>query len=244
MIPSKVIKKELVSRGIAHLFLRPLKEFKKPTPGQFVMLWVPGHEEIPMSISDYSDGIIRITVKDRGPTTNYLINDLPVGSYLGVRGPLGIGITNDMIMGRGLFIVGGVGIAPIAYLIKSYYPLVRECKLLAGFASRDEASVVNELGSYLSVEVINEELDRMTVIDLLKKELSNKVRYDYYIASGPKAVLDHTVVMMPKNVIGYLLAESFMKCGIGFCGSCAMKGFLVCKDGTLIRADKYVDLIS
>ncbi|MEM0453999.1 MAG: hypothetical protein QXO98_05030 [Sulfolobales archaeon] len=243
MIPSKLIKKELVAKGIAHLYLRPLRQFREPLPGQFIMLWVPGYEEIPMSISDYSGDIIRVTVKVKGPTTNYLVNELSEGKYLGIRGPLGRGITKELVKGRGLFIVGGVGIAPIAYLIKSYHPIIKDCKLIAGFAFKDESSVVNELVSYLEVEVISEDSGG-TVIDLLRKELNKINSYDYYISSGPKAVLDRSVALIPRHITGYVLAESFMKCGIGFCGSCALKDFLVCKDGTLIDSNTYRDLMS
>lgn len=245
MIPSKVVRKEVIGKGVAHIYLKPLKGFKEPIPGQFIMVWVPGYEEIPMSISDYLEGIIRITVKVRGETTNYLVNGLSVGDYLGVRGPLGRGLTKDMIYGRGLFVAGGVGIAPIAFTIKSYSELVRSSKLLAGFATRDEAAVVSELLKLLDVEVITEDVvGGGTVIDLLKKEVSSGVRYDYYVVAGPKAVLDQTVSLVPDRVPGYLLTESFMKCGLGFCGSCALKDFIVCRDGTLVDAFIYRRLIS
>jgi len=36
-----------------------------------------------------------------------------------------------------------------------------------------------------------------------------------------------------------------MKCGIGLCGSCAIgDGFLVCRDGPVIDAAKYIGYIS
>lgn len=245
MIPSKVVRKEVITRDVAHIYLKPLKWFKEPIPGQFIMVWVPGYEEIPMSISDYSYSLIRITVKVRGETTNHLVNELSVGDYLGVRGPLGRGLTKDMICGRGLFIAGGVGIAPIAFTIKSYSELVRSSKLLAGFTTRDEAVVVSELLRYLDVEVITEDVvGGGTVIDLLRKEIGSGVRYDYYVVAGPKAVLDQAASLMPDWVSGYLLAESFMKCGLGFCGSCALKDFIVCRDGTLVDAPTYRRLIS
>ncbi len=245
MNPSKVVGKDLVAKGIAHIYLKPLREFKRPVPGQFVMVWVPGLEEIPMSVSDYSAGIIRITVKVRGATTNYLVNELPLGSYLGVRGPLGKGITEDMVCGRGLLVAGGIGIAPISYIIKSYSKLLTGSKLLAGFASKDELPVVDELIKYLDVELISEDLTGGgTVIDLLRKELRSGAKYDYCIVSGPKAVLDQAAVLIPDHVRGYLLTESLMKCGIGFCGSCALKDFVVCRDGTLVDVVSYRRLIS
>ena len=244
MIPSKVVEKVVVCRDVAHIYLKLLKPIVKPTPGQFVMVWVPGYEEIPMSVSDFSDDILRITVKCRGPTTNYLVRELPVGSYLGVRGPYGKGVTEDLISGKGLFIVGGIGIAPILYLVKYYRELIKGSKLLAGFVSRDESKVTDELINYLEVDMVSEDVDGATVIDLLKKYLPSINNYDYYLVSGPKAVLDQVVNLVGDSLRGYILTESLMKCGLGFCGSCALKDFLVCRDGTLVDASRYRWLIS
>ena len=61
----------------------------KPKPGQFLMIWLPGVDEIPMSISSYSDnGEWSITVQNVGECTNS-IQQLKIGDYIGVRGPIG-----------------------------------------------------------------------------------------------------------------------------------------------------------
>jgi len=209
------------------------------------MLWVPGYEEIPMSISGfYSDNVMRITVKARGVTTNYIVNELSVGSYLGVKGPLGRGFKDLDVVGKSLIIVGGIGVAPVLYLVNAYRDLIKGSKLLAGFNSVSEASVVNELVDAVDVEVITEDSTYGgTVIDLLKKFLSHVSEYDYYIVSGPKAVLDEVVKLMPYQMRGYVIAESLMKCGLGFCGSCAIRDFLVCRDGPVVNAHYYRWLI-
>ena len=61
----------------------------KPKPGQFVMIWVPGVDEVPMSISGCDEiGNWSITVKNVGECTN-AIHELKVRDNIGVRGPLG-----------------------------------------------------------------------------------------------------------------------------------------------------------
>jgi dihydroorotate dehydrogenase electron transfer subunit len=92
--------------------------------------------------------------------------------------------------------------------------------------------------------VVSEDVDGVTVIDLLKKYLPSINNYDYYLVSGPKAVLDQVVNLVGDSLRGYVLTESLMKCGLGFCGSCALKDFLVCRDGTLVDASRYRWLIS
>ncbi len=246
MIPAKVINKELLSSNIAHVYLRPLRRLVDPIPGQFIMLWIPDYEEVPMSISGYSGGLLRVTVKARGPTTGYIVKDLPIGSYVGIRGPLGVGVTEELVRGKGLLISGGIGIAPILYLVNKYNNLLKESKLIAGFSTNDESRLIRSITHKIDVDVVTEEgPNGCTVVDLLtRKYLGIVTNYDYYLVSGPKAVLDQVVKLMPTNMRGYVLAESLIKCGLGFCGSCALRNLLVCRDGPLVRADHYRWLIS
>lgn len=245
MIPVKVISKERISENVSHIYLRLLKKINEPLPGQFIMLWIPGYEEIPMSISGYQSGLLRITVKVRGPTTSYIVREMPTGTYLGIRGPLGRGLSEDIVRGRGLLIAGGVGIAPLLYLVKLYRGLIRESTLVAGFSSSDEVKMLKELIGSVHLDVVTEEgPEGATVVDLItRKYVSIALNYDYYLVSGPKAVLDQVVSVMPKELRGYVLADALMKCGVGFCGSCAIKAFLVCRDGPLVEASEYVRLI-
>src|SRR5271157_3996915 len=58
-------------------------------PGQFVMVWLPGDDEIPMSLSYLEQGQLKgFTVKAIGPTTIHLAS-LKKGAMIGVRGPYG-----------------------------------------------------------------------------------------------------------------------------------------------------------
>src|SRR3989338_6477982 len=57
-------------------------------PGQFVMLWIPGVDEKPFSLS--YDNPIGITIEKRGKFTEKLFN-MKVGGKIGIRGPYGNG---------------------------------------------------------------------------------------------------------------------------------------------------------
>ncbi len=78
-------------------------------PGQFLMVWVRGVDEIPMTMS-YEDCI---TVQKVGAATEAMFK-LKEGDSLGIRGPYGNGweLVGDDI----LLISGGVGSAPLAPL--------------------------------------------------------------------------------------------------------------------------------
>ena len=76
-------------------------------PGQFLMVNVFGHEEIPLSLSSPNS----ITVKAVGETTRALVN-IDAGELLGIRGPFGRPFTPAK---KALIIAGGIGIAPMLF---------------------------------------------------------------------------------------------------------------------------------
>ena len=87
-----------------------------PKPGQFIMVWIPGVDEIPMSISSYdNNGDWAITVKNVGECTNS-IHALKVGDYIGVRGPLGNFFEMPQKKKKHLFLIGGgIGMVPLNF---------------------------------------------------------------------------------------------------------------------------------
>ena len=58
-------------------------------PGQFVMVWEPGYDEFPMSLSNYdARGLCSVTVKPWGPGSGEMVKQRR-GDLIGVRGPYG-----------------------------------------------------------------------------------------------------------------------------------------------------------
>ena len=99
-------------------------------PGQFIMVWAPGMEEIPLSLSSV-DEEKSITFKIIGRDTEFL-SKLKEGDRIRVRGPYGNGY--DLSAERILVVGGGIGIAPIT-------PVLKERRVDAIFAARDAAEV-------------------------------------------------------------------------------------------------------
>jgi len=80
------------------------------------MLWVPGVDEIPLSVLDAEEnGLVSVAVKEVGEATSVL-HDKKVGEVVGVRGPFGNGFT--LKGDRVLMVSGGTGTAPILFLAK------------------------------------------------------------------------------------------------------------------------------
>ena len=87
----------------------------KVLPGQFAMVWIPGVNELPMSVMvTQENGKAAFTVRKRGESSTGMYN-LSVGDYIGVRGPYGNCF--DVKDGKILLVGGGTGLVPLLRLI-------------------------------------------------------------------------------------------------------------------------------
>lgn len=206
-------------------------------PGQFLMVWAPGVDEIPMSAS-FIYGEKGITVREVGTATKALFA-CQKGSLLGVRGPYGNGYQVEQ--GRALIIGGGTGMAsllPVADFIGDR----KRVDILIGARTAPELIFV-ERARALSEEVHLSTDDgskgmRGTVVEMAAKHLE-KERYDMVYACGPERMLQAVLALCEKkNVPCQLSLERFMKCGSGLCGSCVIDGLRVCADGPVFQGER------
>ena len=64
-------------------------------PGQFIMVWIPGVDEIPISLSGIkNNGRISITVHEVGEAS-LALNKKKKGEFIGIRGPFGNGFVSS-----------------------------------------------------------------------------------------------------------------------------------------------------
>ncbi|MFX1314915.1 MAG: dihydroorotate dehydrogenase electron transfer subunit [Promethearchaeota archaeon] len=229
-----------------------IKHYITPKPGQFVMIWVPGVDEIPMSLSSYDDkGNWSITVKEIGECT-YAINKLKIGDYIGVRGPLGNHFKIPTDESRDLCLIGGgIGMAPLKCLsrellrLKRHFIVIEAAKINTELVFIDELDIYNkdysELyfctddGSYGlkgNASAIFEDL----IKNYSKEQFSKLIVY----SCGPEIMLYKLFKICEKyNIEYYASLERIMRCGCGLCGLCALDplGVLVCKDGPIFSSE-------
>lgn len=219
-----------------------------PKPGQFVMVWVPGVDEIPMSISGYDElGNWSITVKNIGECTNAL-HDLKLGDFIGIRGPLGNSYPLPDTKSKNVFLIGGgIGMAALRSLSRELinrgirFTAIEGAKIGNDLMFMDEFQVYNKEftefhyctddGSY-GEEGFASDVFKGIIKDYSKKKLSNTIVY----ACGPELMLYALLqICSKKNVEYYASLERIMRCGCGICGLCALdsSGLLVCKDGPI-----------
>lgn len=198
-------------------------------PGQFVMVWVPGVDEIPMALSSGSS----ITVQEVGDATAALFRK-GVGDTLGIRGPFGNGFPET---GRILAIAGGVGAAPLRPLAVAGKA---SCFLL-GARTGAELLFADELARKTRLEVSTDDGTcghHGPVTGLLQK--INIRNYDRICVCGPERMMQAVLTMLAdagSAERGYFSLHRYMKCGTGLCGSCCVdpSGVRVCREGPVFR---------
>jgi dihydroorotate dehydrogenase electron transfer subunit len=206
-----------------------------PVPGQYLMVWVRGVDEVPMSIS-YRNGI---SVQLVGEATRAIF-DLEVGESLGLRGPLGNGFS--LLGDKILLVGGGVGAAPLALLGEAASERGVEVTTLLGFRCCDDL-LFRERFERIGELVITTDDGSEGICGRASAglELLNVQDYDQIYLCGPEPMMADVISRcqgMETKIQASI--DRYFKCGMGICGSCSIdpSGIRVCVEGPVIRADR------
>jgi len=216
----------------------------KAKPGQFVMVWIPGVDELPMSLSAmHPNGLASITVADVGEATKTLNKRKP-GDVLGIRGPYGIGFTPTS--GRLMIVGGGTGLAPLVPLAERVVVFPIKIDFLLGAKTRNELLFLDKIEKTLSkvdARVIATTEDgsyglRGVVTDPAERVLT-KEKFDMIYACGPEQMMYKMFLTAERhNTPLQASLERLMHCAMGLCGSCVIGKFRVCRDGPVFSSQQ------
>ena len=221
------------------VFKDRLSYFAKP--GQFLMIWIPRIEEIPMSVMINSkEGYAAVTIRKFGVGSTALF-DRKKGDLIGLRGPYGNRFILRKKYRKILVIGGGTGLVPLLRL--------------ASFASKEKVRSIIVMGAKTKAEVFFEKVTRNiirgnnssllvctddgsygikgTTVTLMGKLVRDE-SFDCVYTCGPELMMKAVLDISNQNSIPVQASlERYMKCGIGICGSCCLDSSLVCQDGTV-----------
>lgn len=217
-------------------------------PGQFVMVWIPGVDEIPLSLSSIGgDGFSSITVAEVGEATRAL-NKMAVGDVIGIRGPFG---NHFKIVGReALVIGGGTGMAPLIGLIRKLLAGEVKTTVVDGAETRSELLFLEQLtnlSAKLGLKAIFTTEDGSSGIkgvatEAVEKLLSSR-KFDMVYACGPEKMISKVYFLAKKYGVSLQTClERLMRCAVGICGSCVIGKYRVCKDGPVFDQTQLVNL--
>lgn len=227
--------------------------------GQFIQVSVPGYGESPISISDYNEEQIELTIRKVGHVTDGIFNK-KVGDSLQIRGPYGNGFNPEDHFGKDLIMVtGGTGLAPVKYIVNYFNEnlhKLKSFKLISGFKSSEDVLFKDSFKRWqdtmdicLTIDSPEEGWQGKTgfvtgyVADL---KLSNIHNVDV-IMVGPPPMLKFTGIELHKLGIPdeqmWVSFERRMSCGIGKCGHCKIDDTYICLEGPVFKHDKAAQLI-
>jgi len=217
---------------------------RKAEPGQFVMVWIPGVDEIPMSLSAINPGgFTSITVHGVGEASRAL-NKKEKGDQIGIRGPFGNGFVP--VGGNVMMVGGGTGSAPLLPLTEKLVKVADKITLMCGAKCQGDLLFLDRVDRILS------ELDSETVFttedgsygiecivtDQVKQKLK-KEKFDMIYTCGPEQMMYSMFLLAEQhNVPLQASLERIMRCAIGLCGSCQIGKLRVCKDGPVLNSEQ------
>jgi dihydroorotate dehydrogenase electron transfer subunit len=215
----------------------------KAEPGQFLMLWIPGVDEIPLSILDAeADDTVSVAVKNVGEATQAL-HSMKAGEIIGVRGPFGNAFT--LKEKSVLMVAGGTGTAPLFFLAKRRLASkAKRTVFVLGAKTESELLFMGELGEMLGKEqlVVSTEDGTCGITGLctvsVEQLLANE-KFDLIHACGPEPMILRVSKLADRYGIRMEASlERLMRCAIGLCGTCVIGRYQVCADGPVFTREQ------
>lgn len=217
-------------------------------PGQFLMMWLPGIDEKPMSVA-FDDGKeFWVTICKVGPFSEAM-HGLKVGDRVGIRGPLGTHY--EFEKGDHLALVaGGYGAAPMYFVASQAAALGCVVEFILGARSEDlllYRKQISGLGENVKLHLATNDGSvghKGFVTEVLDEVLEGGVSatggVNKVFTCGPEVMMKAVGDVCDKHKVGaWMSMEKYMKCGVGVCGQCALDdtGDLVCKEGPVMAWD-------
>jgi dihydroorotate dehydrogenase electron transfer subunit len=217
--------------------------------GQFMMVWIPRVDEIPMSvmIDPYDrEGYAAVTVRRHGYATTALY-EMSKGSTVGIRGPYGRGFS--LRSGNVILVGGGTGLVPLLRLCKQLRSAYKDdvrIDLIMGSRSKEEVILTDVSERLVSsngrVTVCTDDGSygvrgyASDVFDTLLKEYADKSEdVSMVYTCGPERMMLKVLLTASKyGIDAQASLERIMKCGIGLCSSCCIGRYILCKDGPVM----------
>lgn len=230
---TRILDVKVESSDITSLWFKD-EEVKNAQPGQYVMLWVPGVDEVPMSISAIDiNGKSRVSVRIVGEATEALVNR-KIGDKMGIRGPFGNGY--EIIGNNQLLVSGGSGAASLMPLLEKITKKGHKPMFVLGARSSDRLIYVERLQELLNENLIISTDDGSKGFGGFASDYSAILMaeqdFDHVYTCGPEIMMVKVYKAAEANNLPLQASlERFVKCAVGLCGNCAIGPYRVCKEG-------------
>ena len=254
---------EEIMPGTHLLWLKSPQVSSLAEPGQYVMINCGEGKELPLrrplSIHRIKNDYCAFLFKKTGKGTAWLSERKP-GNNVDLIGPLGNGFSVHPDSRNLLLVAGGIGIAPLRFLVDTALGQGKKITLLVGARSAAQLPPIETppgRNPHSGIDIQESTEDgsagyRGMVTELIGTCKSDRI--DQVFACGPPAM--YRQMSSSRNELGLerkptqVSLEMRMGCGMGFCYACSINtsGGLkqVCRDGPVFELADIVwdDLIS
>jgi dihydroorotate dehydrogenase electron transfer subunit len=236
----RVLRNVKENRSITSVYFKD-EECSSAKPGQFVMVWEPGFDEFPMSLSNYDEeGVCSVTAKPWGPGSNELVR-AKRGDVIGIRGPYGHPFTVERC--SALLVGGGTGLAPMLPLAKALLRAGSRVAVVIGGRTKADLlfekpmqRVARKKNVFLTTD--DGSHGRAGFPTDLAEGLIAERKVTRVYTCGPEVMMRKLYEIAVRAGVDFEASlERSMKCGIGICGSCSLGKSLLCRDGAVLDAD-------
>jgi dihydroorotate dehydrogenase electron transfer subunit len=224
------------TREVKTLYVRdPFPRGTVIEPGQFVMAWVPGIDEIPIAICEMGEELA-LTIYAMGDCSKALCAMRP-GARFALRGPLGRGFTFPRPGERLLMVGGGTGTASLAPLADALKDTNRTIFVL-GARTRGDLILRYRLEKTTELRISTD--DGSDGFHGYSSDLAAQVidsgEVDVVYTCGPEPMMKKVVEnALSKGMPVEASVERYMKCAMGLCDACAVGPKHVCIDGPVFQ---------
>lgn len=214
--------------------------FADPTParpGQFVMVWLPGVDELPMSLA-YTGDVKGITVKVMGEASRF-VQSIHPGAVLGIRGPYGNHF--DLRPRRILLVGGGSGTAVLAPAAEA--AMAGGSDVVAALGATTEAELLfadrlRSTGAVIHLATDDGSAGAPGFVTSVAEGLLKHQEFDAVWTCGPEVMMRKVVLAgRAASAPVFCSVERWMKCGLGLCDACALGPYHVCTDGPVFPGE-------
>ncbi len=224
--------------------------FRTPGLTQFIMVWIPGIDCIPLSVAKHrvSAGrhVIEVLFDIRGDGTEALAGS--EGSVVGVVGPLGRVLKLEPGGGPRLIVAGGSAVAAVARIAEFLARTSSKPTVVWGVRSGvDVGFVLERLGLSDTAELVLCSEDCSIGFCGMASDAALKLfrsaRWEDVILAGPRQMLlTISTELLKEGVDPVVITESMVKCGTGLCGECVLPGgTALCRSGPAFRASEVLE---
>ncbi|NOZ81452.1 MAG: dihydroorotate dehydrogenase electron transfer subunit [DPANN group archaeon] len=215
------------AKDVVTLHFRGLLPYR---PGQFYMVWLPGINQKPYSLSHHDAEGFGITIKRFGAFSRAL-SKAKKGDWVGFSGPYG----NHFTITKGaLFVGGGVGMASLSTAID----LTADARIIIGAVTAAGLVFRKRYASATLVTDDGSAGEKGFVTLPLQRLLDGTKKPPLVLACGPEPMLARVLdICRQAHVPCELSLERYMSCGFGICGKCVLGDRMVCYDGPVFRGE-------